>query len=82
MRICKQLSGFIGDQLIPKIIFVLKIQIERSLCQTGLIYNIRDGCVGKTLFRKQIKCRLEEGILFLFFVYLQFSHGFLTFHMR
>ena len=36
----KQFSGLVGNQFIPDIIFILKIEVKRPLGNPGLIYNI------------------------------------------
>ena len=36
----KQFSGLVGNQFIPDIIFILKIEVKSPLGNPGLIYNI------------------------------------------
>ena len=38
----KQLAGFVADELVADIAFVLKIQIERPFGHTGFLYDIRN----------------------------------------
>lgn len=36
----KQFSGLVGNQFIPDIIFILKIEVKSPFGNPGLIYNI------------------------------------------
>ena len=74
MCIVKKLAGFKCDQLIPQVIFIFKIQIKSSLCQSGLIYNVGYGCLCKAFSCKKVKCCLKQYIHFQFFIIFYFSH--------
>jgi hypothetical protein len=52
----EDLTGLVGDEPIPKVVFILKIQIEGTLGHTGSFHNVRNGGFGKPLGGEQVKC--------------------------
>ena len=61
----KNLFGLIGEKLNQNIIFVLEIQINGSIRNTGFPRDLRNGCLMKTLFCKNAYGRLQYPVVFL-----------------
>lgn len=74
MGIIKQFLCLVHDQLGPDVIFVLEIQIERTFCNTCLIYDVGDRRLGDALSRKQFESGLIESVFFHFLINFYFSH--------
>lgn len=53
----KKAVAFISNELVPQIIFIFKIEIERSLCQTGFFHDIRNGGLRKPFFLQTDRMR-------------------------
>lgn len=74
IRCLEDLIGLMGDQMIANIILVFKIQIKSSFCHTCAIYNVGDGSLIKSIIYKQRKSGFQEGVPFLLFIIIYFSH--------
>ncbi len=61
----KNLFGFVGEKLNQNIVFVLEIQINGSIRNTGFASDLRNGCLMKTLFCKNAYGRLQYPVVFL-----------------
>lgn len=53
----KKAVAFISNELVPKIIFIFKIEIERSLCQTGFFPRYQKWWSSQTLFLQTDRMR-------------------------
>ena len=65
----KELPCFMGDKLVPDVIFIFKIQIKGAFCNTCLISDIRNCGFGKPFCGKKLKGSVKKGIFFLFLIY-------------
>ena len=70
----QDLAGLVAHQLVPKVILVLKVEVEGSLCHPGVLCNVRHGGLGESLAGKQVKSRAQQRFPLLFFVFFRFSN--------
>ena len=70
----EQLMGLVCDQLVADVIFVFKIQVEGTLCNSRLFHNVGDGCGVDALCDKEVVGAVKERLFFLFFILVNFPH--------
>ena len=68
MRLGKKFAGFVRDQLISNIIFIFKIEVKSSFCNTCIFHNIGNGCLGKPLSGKEFKGSVVQSTFLPFFI--------------
>ena len=70
----EHLIGFPGDQVVPDVVFVFKIQIESPLGNTGISYDVGDRGLMESIVDKKRKSRFQEGCSFLLFFVVYLIH--------
>ena len=70
----KHLTCLMRNQMISNIVLIFEIKIEGTLCDAGIVHDIRDRRFAKAVVDKERESRVQKGLAFHLFVVVDFSH--------